>query len=319
MPTTKYYFIPFATSGDLVVVPNPTAVNGSISYTQGWPFDYQRNLASDPAAKPIDRGTMNQIFLDLTTNIQQYQQFGAPNFITSADNNGSAFSYAKNAVVYQPVDGKYYQSTAAANTAVPPGAGWAEYTGGGAVTSVFSRIGAVTAQTGDYTTAQVTESGNLYFTNARAIAAVLTGFAAGAGTVTSSDSILTALQKVVGNIAALPTSVFTKTFAPVDQSITYGTANSLAHGLGAAPKLIFMQMVCQTAEAEYSIGDVITVAPNQGPSAGGGLNDGLAVYADSTNLSYRFSASGFLYTQKTTGTITTLTAANWKMRPRAYA
>ena len=43
---------------------------------------------------------------------------------------------------------------------------------GGAVSSVFSRAGSVTAQSGDYTTAQVTESGNLYFTNARAQSAM---------------------------------------------------------------------------------------------------------------------------------------------------
>ena len=43
------------------------------------------------------------------------------------------------------------------------------------VASMFGRTGTVTAQTGDYTTAQVTESGNLYFTNARARAALGTG------------------------------------------------------------------------------------------------------------------------------------------------
>jgi hypothetical protein len=40
------------------------------------------------------------------------------------------------------------------------------------VSSMFGRTGAVTAQAGDYTTAQTTESGNLYFTNARARAAL---------------------------------------------------------------------------------------------------------------------------------------------------
>src|SRR3978361_1650136 len=33
------------------------------------------------------------------------------------------------------------------------------------VSSVFGRIGAIIAQTGDYTTSQVTEGSNLYFTN----------------------------------------------------------------------------------------------------------------------------------------------------------
>lgn len=40
------------------------------------------------------------------------------------------------------------------------------------VSSVFGRAGAVSAQSGDYTTAQVPESGNLYYTDARARAAL---------------------------------------------------------------------------------------------------------------------------------------------------
>jgi hypothetical protein len=59
------------------------------------------------------------------------------------------------------------------------------------VVSVFGRSGTVTAQSGDYTTAQVTESGNLYFTNGRAISA-LTGqnvsiFVNDAGYITSAS------------------------------------------------------------------------------------------------------------------------------------
>lgn len=45
-------------------------------------------------------------------------------------------------------------------------------TGSSPISSVFGRTGAVAAQTGDYTTAQVTESGNLYFTNSRAVSAL---------------------------------------------------------------------------------------------------------------------------------------------------
>lgn len=45
-----------------------------------------------------------------------------------------------------------------------------QYAGG--VTSVFSRTGVVVAQSGDYNTSQVTENTNLYFTNARAQAAI---------------------------------------------------------------------------------------------------------------------------------------------------
>ena len=48
----------------------------------------------------------------------------------------------------------------------------ASASGSSNITSVFGRTGVVTAQTGDYTTAAVTESGNLYFTDARARNAV---------------------------------------------------------------------------------------------------------------------------------------------------
>jgi len=75
------------------------------------------------------------------------------------------------------------------------------------VSSVYGRTGVVIAVSGDYTTALVTEVTNLYFTNARAIAAVLTAYVSGAGIITASDSILTAIQKLNGNIGALVTGV----------------------------------------------------------------------------------------------------------------
>ena len=56
-------------------------------------------------------------------------------------------------------------------------------------------------------TGVVPESGNLYFTNARAIASVLTGYTSGAGTISAADSILSAIQKLNGNIGALVTGV----------------------------------------------------------------------------------------------------------------
>ena len=50
---------------------------------------------------------------------------------------------------------------------------WGSLTGVPTLTNtVFGRSGTVTAASGDYTTAQVTESGNLYFTNARAVTAM---------------------------------------------------------------------------------------------------------------------------------------------------
>jgi hypothetical protein len=65
------------------------------------------------------------------------------------------------------------------------------------VSSINGQTGAVTLGTGD-----LGESGGkLFFTAARAIAAALTGFAAEAGTVAPTDSILQAINKIVGNVA----------------------------------------------------------------------------------------------------------------------
>ncbi len=55
------------------------------------------------------------------------------------------------------------------------------------------------------TTADISENTNLYFTSDRAISSPLTGYSSAAGTITSADTILTAIQKLNGNINALPT------------------------------------------------------------------------------------------------------------------
>jgi len=57
------------------------------------------------------------------------------------------------------------------------------------VTSVFGRTGAVVAASGDYTTTQVTEGTNLYYTDARSRAAL--SFTAGSGAYNSTTGVIT--------------------------------------------------------------------------------------------------------------------------------
>ena len=70
-----------------------------------------------------------------------------------------------------------------------------------AVTSVFGRTGAVVATSGDYTTTQVTEGTNLYFTDARARAAIslTTTGTSGAATYTSGVLNIPQYQGVLTN------------------------------------------------------------------------------------------------------------------------
>jgi hypothetical protein len=69
------------------------------------------------------------------------------------------------------------------------GTAWAKVDNTDAVSSVFGRTGNVTASNGDYNTSQVTESGNLYYTDARSRAAL--SFAAGSGAYNSGTGVIT--------------------------------------------------------------------------------------------------------------------------------
>lgn len=76
------------------------------------------------------------------------------------------------------------------------GSAWDKVDNFAYVTSVNGQVGTVVL-----TTTNVAEGTSLYFTNARAIAAVLTGYTSGAGTVAATDTILQAIQKLNGNDA----------------------------------------------------------------------------------------------------------------------
>ena len=108
------------------------------------------------------------------------------------------------------------------------GASWSVVGGGaGAVSTVFGRTGAIVATSGDYNTSQVTENTNLYFTQARTIASPLTGYVSGAGTISSSDTILIAIQKLNGNISAVPAYIFSTGLTNTTGTITVNTSQNI--------------------------------------------------------------------------------------------
>jgi hypothetical protein len=85
----------------------------------------------------------------------------------------------------------------AGDFAVFNGSTWDKWDSTDAITSINGYTsGSITLTTDDVSEG----STNRYWTNARTIASVLTSFVSGAGTVSSSDTVLSALQKIVGNI-----------------------------------------------------------------------------------------------------------------------
>jgi len=114
----KFFKVPFAQSGDKTAIPDAAQPGGEVSYEEGWTPDYDLEIGVDPSSKPIDRAKHNGLFEDITDNIKQYQTFGVPEWITSADNDGTPYPYEQFARV-KYTDGNVYVSLVASNTEEP--------------------------------------------------------------------------------------------------------------------------------------------------------------------------------------------------------
>jgi hypothetical protein len=150
----KFFKYPFAVSGDKTAVPDAIQVTGEVSYQEGYGFDYQRDASSDPLAKNIERDKMNQVLYDMTAAVSELQS-GPADFITSALNGGSSYSYSLGAVV--KYSGRVYESLKNANTDLPSvAASWSPVDVQGMQTSaiiVASAAGTADAITGAFTPA----------------------------------------------------------------------------------------------------------------------------------------------------------------------
>lgn len=125
MPVDGYFDTVFASSGDKATVPDSVDPSGFVSYSQGYPTGYA-TTPGDPGSLAIERQKFNQLMFDVTSALQQYQQFGTPPFITSTMNGGSPFSYDEGARCVK--DGVVYTSLEDVNEDTPPSAKWTAVT-----------------------------------------------------------------------------------------------------------------------------------------------------------------------------------------------
>ena len=104
----------------------------------------------------------------------------------------------------------------------------------GGVTSVFGRTGIVTAQSGDYTTTQVTEGTNLYFTSARAAAAAPVPSVFGrTGAVTAAANDYNLSQISSGTLAATGGTVYNPAGSGNTQVVFKNSSSQAANGAGS--------------------------------------------------------------------------------------
>lgn len=94
-----FYQQPFANSGDKSAIPFPVQPDGSVSYNQGFGFDYSRDKATDPLAKDVPRQPFNQALFDVTDNLGWWQRHCAPEFVDDSDGLGNPLVYGKGALV----------------------------------------------------------------------------------------------------------------------------------------------------------------------------------------------------------------------------
>ncbi len=120
--------------------------------------------------------------------------------------------------------------------------------------------------------------------------------------ITSAGRSLVAGANAAAQLATLGTEAL-NTFVSADQTITLSGALTLAHGLGSAPRFPQVMLVCQTAEAGYSAGDVVTPVTRLP-----------AIRPNATNLNIRYSDAPIVVNHSSTGSQTAITSANWKAR-----
>jgi hypothetical protein len=104
-------------------------------------------------------------------------------------------------------------------------------------------------------------------------------------------------------------------------SIASNSSHAVAHGLGAIPRMVRVEMVCKIAESGYGVGDVYFAEHLQRNDAAPGVtNEGLSVIADATNVSLKIGVDGIgVFVDRNTGSSDNEpTVANWDLFVRAW-
>jgi len=168
------------------------------------------------------------------------------------------------------------------------------------VTSVFGRTGAVVAVSGDYTTTQVTEGTNLYFTDARARGAL--SFTAGSGAYNSSTGVITipTNNNQITNGAGYITSSALSGYLPLTGGTLTGGLNGTTATFSGLGTFYQLTMTGATAGRIFyaQTGGVISQSGNLNWNETNGMlgvgtpNPTAVITAFSNNAATQFKASG---------------------------
>ena len=129
------------------------------------------------------------------------------------------------------------------------------------------------------------------------------------------------ITSLSADVAEVRTSGFTKSYTSPEQTITAAGSLTLAHGLGVQPRLLQAVLVCKTAELNYSVNEEVVINLGAIQEWNSGQNSvGVGVALSTTNLNCRYGSNAVFYIlNKTTGIVTGITPANWRLKIKAWA
>lgn len=97
------------------------------------------------------------------------------------------------------------------------------------------------------------------------------------------------------------------------QTLTSAAQTILSHGLAGIPQIVTVEIVCQTAELGYSIGDVLEMNPAINDSSDSTRARGFSIVKDATNITVGIGSQGdMIIIQKGTRSFGTINFSNWK-------
>ncbi len=152
---------------------------------------------------------------------------------------------------------------------------------------------------------------NLIFSTNQIASTAIAGVTNTAG-VSSAGKVVKLGPDGLINTNMLPAQIFTREYISTNNTISAGATLVMTHGLGAAPKLVQCQIVCQSADNSYSANDVV-ILPIGGPVSG--ANYGISPYVDATTITVQLgnSANGISILTKGAGVYGVIDATKWKM------
>lgn len=120
-------------------------------------------------------------------------------------------------------------------------------------------------------------------------------------------------EKLQATIAALATP---SEYVSSEIAYTVSSTVTLTHGLGAAPAIVDLWMVCKVADRGYSVGDIVKAQPAIYSASASSIM-GVQVATNSTQIIVSFGDVLSFIPQKTGGSGGYITASSWRIVVRA--